>query len=416
MATNTSPALRVTPVAQPNRIASIDVIRGFALLGILIMNIQSFGLIDAKYMNPTAQGELSTISYGCWWFAHVFFDLKFMALFSMLFGAGIALMVERGQSKETSVTGLHYRRMGWLLLIGLAHAHLLWIGDILVPYAVCGMVLYWLSGLRPRFLIPIGLFLIAIGSGLSILSGLSLPWWPEGEVTEMLSDWTPNAAQIQHNLEIHRASWLEFQPYRSTDALFMETFLFLFLFFWRLGGLMLVGMAMFKLGIFQCLRSTKFYSIGAICGLGIGLSLILTGVHLNHAYEWKFEYSFFLGNQFNYWGSLFMSFAYVCLVMLLIKSGVLAWLRKSLASVGQMALTNYLMHTIICTTIFYGHGLGWFGYLTRPQLLIVVVMIWLIQLTASPIWLRHFRFGPFEWLWRSLSYWSIQPMLRTKKS
>ena len=400
------------PTTSSERIASIDTLRGFALLGILVMNIQSFGMIGAAYMNPTATGPLSGLDYWVWWLSHLLADMKFMSIFSALFGAGIVLMWERASASGRKSTGLHYRRMLWLLLFGLAHAHLLWYGDILVPYAICGMIIYWLCGLKPRWLIPIGIILFAVASGLMILSGLSMPHWGEQQIAEFRADWNPSTEDIEEELATYRGSWLEQLPDRSFNALMMETFLFGFLFFWRIGGLMLFGMALFKLKFFSASWSARSYIVGATIGLLIGLSLIQYGVYRNEASGWALEYSFFLGGQFNYWGSVFVAFAWSNLIMLICKLEVLDWLRMALAAVGQMALTNYLAHTIICTTLFYGHGLGWFGYLSRGSLLIVVVTIWLLQLWLSPIWLKHFRFGPFEWLWRSLTYWKLQPMRR----
>ncbi len=398
------------PVGSSDRIKSLDLLRGFALLGILVMNIQSFGLIDAKYFNPTATGELSTASYWCWWCAHVFFDMKFMAMFSMLFGAGIVLMSERARSAGRSFSKLHYSRMFWLLLLGLAHAHLLWVGDILYAYAVCGMLLFWISGLRVRWLILIAVALLMMGSWISIMAGLSMPQWPDHEVADLLKGWAPTESQIARDLEIYRGSWLEAQPHRSASAFEMETFVFLFMFVWRISGLMLIGMSLFKLGVLSGSRPERFYWIGGACAMIVGLGIVLMGVHYHEVNQWKIEYSFFLGSQFNYWGSILISLAYVCFVVLAHKRQWLPKFQTSLAAVGQMALTNYLMHTIVCTTIFYGHGLGWFGYLNRPQLIGVVIAIWWVQLILSPIWLRHFRFGPFEWLWRSLSYWKFQPL------
>ena len=376
------------------------------------MNIQSFGLIDAKYFNPTAMGELSTASYCCWWVAHVFFDLKFMTMFSILFGAGVVLMSERAPSSGRSFARLHYWRMFWLLVFGILHAHLLWIGDILYAYAICGAIVFWLRGLRPRSLILIGVVLLFIGSGISIVSGLTLPYASETQIAGLTQDWAPSAAQIESNLEIYRGSWLEAQPHRSGAAFEMQTFVFLFLFIWRIGGLMLIGMSLFKLGVLSGLKSDSFYLVGGCTSIVAGLILVLAGVHFHEANYWSLEYSFLLGSQFNYWGSFLVGLAYFCFVCLACKRQWLSRLQESLAAVGQMALTNYLLHTIICTTIFYGHGFGWFGYLSRPQLVALVAVIWSFQLCMSPIWLRYFRFGPFEWLWRSLSYRRLQPLMR----
>lgn len=405
-----TPSDSLGPVRESSRIDSIDVLRGFALLGILLLNIQSFGLVAAKYMNPTALGEMTGSARIIWWFTHVFGELKFMSLFSMLFGAGIVLMWERAKEKNRKFTGLQYRRMFWLVVFGLLHAHLLWEGDILFLYGICGMIVYWLCGLRARWLIPIGILWFSVSSVLYLLSGLSIPYWSEADLAEMLELWRPSSEYVQNELATMRGAWLDQLPFRSESAFAMQTFILLMWGLWRAGGLMLLGMALFKLRFFSAERSAKFYTMGAVISSAIGLSLVIYGVQQNEAHNWSLAYSFFLGSQFNYWGSLFVSFSYACTIMLCCRLGWFQSLQKRLAAVGRMALTNYLLHTIICTTIFYGHGLGWYGHLQRWQLLIVVVTIWTFQLIASPLWLARFRYGPFEWLWRSLSYWRLQPM------
>ncbi|MEM9410908.1 MAG: DUF418 domain-containing protein, partial [Planctomycetota bacterium] len=389
-----------------------DALRGFALLGILMMNIQSFGLIDSKYTNPMAQGALTGIEYFEWLIGHLFFDSKMMAIFSALFGAGIVLMWEKALQANRKFTWLHYRRMFWLMLFGLAHGHLLWHGDILVPYALCGMIVYWFCGLRSHWLLWLGFLLLLIGSVTVIFVGMSIPYWPEEQVAEMSADWTPSAKQIAANKAIYLGSWIGQLPHRSAVAFMMETFLFLMIWIWRVGGLMLIGMGLFKMGVFQAQRSPKFYWIGFVSGLLIGTALTGYGVYQFELNEWSFEYSFFQGHQWNYWGSLFTCFGFVCGMMLMSRA---SWSLRPLAAVGKMALTNYLMHTIICTTLFYGHGFGQFGALNRTQLILVVITIWIFQLIVSPIWLRYFRFGPAEWLWRSLTYWKFQPFLQTNR-
>lgn len=379
-----------------------------------MMNIQSFGLIGAKYMNPMAAGPIDGTPYWLWWVAHVFFDTKMMAIFSLLFGAGIVLMWERFKKTGRSFTWLHYRRNFWLILFGLAHAHLLWMGDILFTYGVCGMIVYWLCGLKARWLIPIGLVVISIGSLISLFFQSTIPHWPPEQTAEMLAGWAPSQEVIDAEIAAYRGSWLEQSEYRVPGAIMMETFIFLIMFLWRAGGLMLVGMGLFKLGILSAERSKRFYTIGALIGLIAGLALVIFGVMQHTKHEWSFEHSFFGGAQYNYWGSLLVSFGYICVVMLICKLELFGLLRKSLSAVGQMALTNYLMQTIICTTVFYGHGLGMFEQMDRVQLLGVVFAVWAFQMIMSPIWLKYYRFGPFEWLWRSLSYWKLQPLKRAK--
>jgi uncharacterized protein len=140
--------------------------------------------------------------------------------------------------------------------------------------------------------------------------------------------------------------------------------------------------------------------------------VILYGTYRDFAGGWDFRYSFFYGAQFNYWGSVLVSFGWVGVVMLVCRTSVLAPLARRLAAVGRMAFSNYIMHTLICTTLFYGHGLGLFGKVERIWQFATVLVIWGFQLMVSPVWLRYFLFGPLEWLWRSLTYWQREPFRR----
>ena len=173
---------------------------------------------------------------------------------------------------------------------------------------------------------------------------------------------------------------------------------------------MLIGMAFFKLGFLTAERKEEFYKRGFTIGLVVGLVFIVFGLIRNFQEDFIMEYSFFLGSQFNYWGSLFLSFAFICLIMLLSKRNIKNRFYHSLAGVGRTAFSNYLLQTVICTTIFYGHGLGLFGYVERGTQFLIVIAVWFFQILITNIWLRYFRFGPAEWLWRSLTYWKLQPM------
>lgn len=405
----TSPDL--VPVKQAQRITGLDTLRGFALLGILVVNAQAFGMVSTAYSNPTVYGDFTGVNYMCWWFGYMFFDTKMMTIFSTLFGAGIALMWEKCESSGRGFLGLHFRRMLVLMLFGLAHAYLLWFGDILFCYSVCGMVVCWLRKLRPAFLIPIGLAMILIPFLISLGFNAMIPMMPEKSFAEFKHGWYPPAELIQQENNAYQGSWLEQMPYRASTALMFQTFLLAIFFIWRAGGLMLIGMALFKLGWITGNRTTREYSIGAAAAFAFGLPLVFFGILQNEANKWSIEYSFFLGPQFNYFASLLVAFGYMCVVMLLCRSSLDRYLGP-LRAVGQMALTNYLMQTIIMTSIFYGHGLGLFGQVTRLQMALMVLAVWLFQLFFSSIWLKYFRFGPFEWLWRSMSYWKLQPMLK----
>ncbi|MCY4662316.1 MAG: DUF418 domain-containing protein [Acidobacteria bacterium] len=398
------------PVVQTERIDAIDVLRGFALLGILLMNVQSFAMPQAAYFNPTAYGDLEGANLNVWVAVRMLADQKFMTIFSMLFGAGIVLMAGRAEARGDG-RRVHYRRMGWLLVIGLLHAHLLWSGDILFLYAVCGMLVYPLRRLPPGRLIAIGVGLLAVASAYSIGSGLTLPYWPE-EAREgfATSAWRPSPEILEAELAAMRGGWLDQQPARSAGALAFETFFLITWGVWRAGGLMLIGMALFKREVFSARRSPRFYATLIAVAVAVGLPLQAYGIVLDFARGWSL-WSFFLGLQFNYWPSIAVSLGYVGLVMLACRTEVLRGLTRPFAAVGQIALTNYLLQTVLCTTFFYGHGLGWFGSVDRVGQIGVVAAVWSVQLIASPLWLRRFRFGPVEWLWRSLTY-GERPALR----
>ena len=400
----------LSPISLSQRIISLDVLRGFAVLGILIMNIQSFSMIDAAYINPDAFGDLTGLNKWVWILSHTFADQKFMTIFSILFGAGMVLFTNRVTEKSYSPAKLHYRRSLWLLIIGMMHAYLLWYGDILVIYALCALFAYLFRNLSPKKLLIIGIAFISVASILSLMSGLSMQFWPPESIENTLKGWKPGAEIVQNQIQAYQGGWLEQMSKRIPSALTTQTFLFFFLFGWRAGGLMLIGMAFYKWGILKAERSKKFYLYSIGIGFGIGLLIVIYGVVRNFTAGWILGYSMFIGSQYNYWGSLLIAFAYIGLVMLFCLSQIGEKIKNLFATVGRMAFTNYLLQTIICTTIFYGHGFGLYGKVERSMQILIVLCVSIFQLIISPIWLRFFKFGPFEWLWRSLTYWKIQPM------
>src|SRR5580698_1598737 len=184
------------PVAEKERIVSIDVLRGFALLGILPMNIQYFSMIAAAYLTPTAYWDLTGANYWVWLLSHVLADQKFMTIFSMLFGAGILLMTSRIEASGKPSAALHYRRMGWLILFGLAHAYLLWSGDILVAYGMCGLLVYLFRKLQPRTLLVLGLLTISVASAsLASYGAWSRHWSPAQLQIAREQLWMPTPSQ-----------------------------------------------------------------------------------------------------------------------------------------------------------------------------------------------------------------------------
>ena len=403
---------RPGPVTAAERIPSLDVLRGVAVLGILLMNIQSFAMVMAAYDNPAAWGDLSGVHGWTWLGSHLLADQKFMTIFSMLFGAGVALMTRRAQRGGGHPAGMHYRRMGWLLVIGLLHAYCLWFGDILVGYALTGMLVYLVRRWPSRVLLVVAVAMLAVPSAIFATAQWSLPYWPDESLAELATSYAPNANWIAIETGALRGSWLEQMPMRAQLAISMQVFVYPIWIFWRVGGLMLLGMVAYRTGVFSAARSGRFYGTMIALGLGLGVPLILLGVHRNVAADWDPTVSMFGGRQWNYWGSLGVAAAWIGLVMLWCRAGVMPRMLGVLAATGRMALTNYLMQTILCTSLFYGHGLGLFGRLERLEQLAVVVGVWILQLAWSPWWLRRFRFGPLEWAWRSLTYGRRQPMRR----
>jgi len=401
----------LAPVAEDERFESLDVLRGFALLGILVMNVQSFSMPAVAYMNPTGYGDLSGANLWVWILGHLFADQKFMTIFSALFGAGIVLMWQRAKSRGRKITGLHYRRTFWLMLFGLGHAYLLWAGDVLFPYAVCSVWVFWFKGLSPRTLIVVGMIVLLVSPALFLFAGYTMPFWPADQLGEFRAVWQPSAEQIAETVADYRGGLADQMDRRVEEALMLQVGGMLFWGLWRAGGLMLLGMALFKLGFLTAELPDAVYRRCLIAGAFVGLPVVAFGVYRNFALEWDMSRMFF-GTLYNYVGSLLVSLAYAAGVMLVCKHGLWKPVAARLANVGRLALTNYLGQTILATTIFYGHGLGYFGQVSRVGQILIVFAIWAVLIPFSSWWLARFRFGPFEWLWRTLSYMRLQPMSR----
>lgn len=409
----------VGPTLSSERFVSLDVLRGFALFGILAVNIQAFAMIFAALSNPTAYGDLTGLNYWVAMLTQLFASMKFITLFSLLFGAGVLLMTRNIEKKGGKSTAIHYRRMLWLILIGLLHAYVLWYGDILVSYGLCGLLVFVFRKMSPRKLLIIGLIGICIASLIFVVLDFSIPYWPEEMVKSSMQSLQPDAETIAAEVDIYRGGWWEQMEHRVPLALSFQTAVFLLMVLWRTVGVMLIGMALLKWGILTAGRGTEFeerfdfktlYWKFVIIGGSVGLTMAMYGWFGNFRHHWSLDYSLLEGQQFNYWGSLFLAGAYIGGLMLIYESGKLSFLTRSLAAVGQMAFTNYLMQTVICTFLFYGHGFGLFGNVNRVGQMLIVILIFAFQMWISPLWLKHFRFGPLEWVWRSLTYRKLQAM------
>lgn len=394
------------------RLLSLDLLRGVALLGILLMNMQSFAMPGAVYLNPTAYGDFTGTNQYLWMFYHIFADQKFMSLFSMLFGAGVVLFCQNIEQKGQSVAGLHYRRTFWLLIFGLIHSYLFWYGDILFSYAMCGFLVFLLRNKSVKTLMSIATILLLLSSFYSLFVGFSLPHFPDEALVGLREAWSPEADKLQEEITAYKGTFIDALYFRAEETFFMQTYVFLTYFVWRASAMMLLGMALFKSGFFHLRWSVQSYKKLLLIVMPLGFALIGWGVFKNTEHAFSLEFSMFIGGQFNYWGSILVALGYAAAVMLWVQSGLLQSLQNRLRAIGKTAFSNYILHTLICTSIFYGYGLGLFTELGRVAQLVIIVTIWLLQLWLAPWWLKHFKFGPLEWCWRSLTYWRWQPMKR----
>ncbi len=424
---------KLCPVSGSERFASLDVLRGIAVLGILVMNIYAFAMPFMAYSNPLAMGGTEPWNLGTWFFTHVFFDMKFMSIFSMLFGAGIVLMSDRAEQRQRRFAPVFFRRSAWLLLLGAAHGYLIWMGDILFSYAVVGMLAYFFRHRMPKMLIVTGSLILPVALLLSFSGGVYMEDLKERaeafalieasgetlaeEQQAAVDEWAearsfiaPGQEEMEADLEAYRGGYIGIVVHRAGQVLDFQTTGTLFFVIWRVGGLMLIGMALMKLGVLTAERDTRFYKRMLLAGYALGLPLAIGSAANLYAHEFDALYNFKLGMVPNYVGSVLVALGHIALVMLIVKSGALASLARRFAAVGRMALSNYLAHSLILTTVFYGYGLGLYGEIPRLLQMGFVLAVIGLQLLWSPWWLARFRFGPFEWLWRSLTYWQRQPM------
>jgi uncharacterized protein len=401
-----------TPVAAQDRIETLDVLRGFALLGILAMNIRGMAAPLSTYIFPYALFDYAGASRAAYLFTSIVFDLKMMGLFSMLFGVSVLLYAAKSTEGDRPPRALWFRRMGWLLVIGLVHAYLIWGGDILVPYALCGiLILWWVRNLRAGALLAAAVVLLAIGAAMTVAHGLSWDTMGDAQRAGEMALMTPTPEQAREQLGWMLGSYPEFVARHAPSVLMFETLFFVSFFLWRCSGMMLLGMALYKWGFLDGRRTTGVYVVTAALCIPIGLSLAWYGTVALEAVRFGLPQRIVL-DLWNYAGAVFASVGYAAVLVLAVKHGAVTGVRRALAAVGQMALTNYLLHSIVASALFLGWGFGLAGRLDYAAQLIVVVAIWAVQLALSPVWLARYRFGPAEWTWRSLTYWERQPMRR----
>ncbi|MEM6709345.1 MAG: DUF418 domain-containing protein [Pseudomonadota bacterium] len=416
--------------AEPNaRIESLDVLRGFALLGILLLNIIGFGLPAAAYFNPEIGLGSSVASerfnLAVWAGVDLLFEGALRGLFSLLFGAGVVLFTT---GAAASVWPRFRRRNLWLLVFGLFDAAvLLWTGDILLCYGLAAFLLYPLRQVSPQRL-------LALAAALFVLLTLQNAAFAVGlDSLRSLADSVPSSERSAEEQELV-AGWLDFQSEHAPSASAQEAeraaraesygsawrwtvaqlpdlygFQLPVIMLWDALAMMVLGMALQRFGVLDGRLAPAWYASLAVAGFATGLVINL----------WELERVFTSGfdvlvtHSFMRWsyhaGRLAMTLGYLGLILLFCSRGWWAGVRSRLAAVGRMALSNYLAHSLIALVIFSGAGFGLVGRFERWELYLVVLVIWILQLLISPWWLRRFRFGPVEWLWRSLTYGQRQP-------
>jgi len=327
----------------------------------------------------------------------------------MLLGASIVMLPGSAAEGATPVWRTHARRMAALLVVGLLHAYLLWYGDMLVALALCGAVVFLARRLSTGWLLLLGGVAFAIGSVLTIWLTWSLAQGPPADLDAWKDRYTPRRVNMVAEINQYQGGWDDQMRYRVPAAWENQTWNFATRLFWQMSGLMLIGMALFRLGVLSAARSRVFYRALGAFGFGGGVLLISLGLWRSSATKWDPLDYVLLSQELMIWGNLLVALGWVAFVMILCQRG---WQLGPVAAVGRMALTNYLLQTVICTTIFYGHGLGLFGQVDRAGQFAIVLAVWAFQLLASSAWLGYFALGPVEWAVRWLVYGRRPRLLR----
>jgi uncharacterized protein len=389
------------------RLITLDALRGFAILGILLPNIFAFAWPTAAMSDPSVMGD-------SWWnaFAHdlnsTAFLGKFMFNFAMLFGAGVVLFDRKTtpmgrKPKLSDGWALWYRRCAALAVLGLVHAYFLWFGDILFWYAIAGLTLvWWVRKLPAAVQIGGGLLLFFFGS-LLMIGVTALGVWAVGAGKIPASDLNPDpAAEIAGYL----GTWFDAFRIRFVTTLTFQL-IFVPLFTPAIWGIMMLGMGLTKAGVLTGERSTRFHATLCISMLALGTITTASGYTIVNSLALDVP-SGFLWQTLAQPVGVPLAIGYCQLVVLACRIPALRVPIAGLANVGRMALTNYLSHTLICTTLFYGYGFGLYASVPFPHLFGIILAVWIFNFAFSALWLRHFRFGPFEWLWRQLTYLGIR--------
>ncbi len=409
----------VAPTAK--RLESLDFVRGCALFGILLMNINGMGLGPA-YDNPTIAGGATGVNLWTWLVINVGFEGTQRALFSILFGAGVILLTSRLEaSGRADAPDIFFRRNLWLIAFGLVNAWvLLWVGDILYYYGVTALFLYAFRKMSGRALLWLAVASLLLGAALNAndtrrllnvhaeaTAASAVPADKRSkDQKQAIEAWAeknkagPPPAVYAEMRKTNTASWWSALENRAGAIKHFQSWN-LYRYFFDIFGMMMLGMALFKLGTLTLESRTRTYLAMTFVGYAIGLAGNILEA------KWIMDQGFtalaYTQASISYDVSrVAMTMGHLGLLMLFLRSGVLPFVRRSMAAVGRMALTNYLTHSVVALVIFV--FLGWWGAMERHQLYYIVAAVWAVQFVASPVWLKHYHFGPVEWVWRYLTY------------
>ena len=345
--------------------------------------------------------------------------------------ASIILLTSRLEGRDDAAD-IFYRRNSWLILFGIAHAYLFWGGDILYPYALCALVLYPFRKMTPRGLLITGFVVLSLTSVAYIGKGFSdrdmLRKGASAEAAEKagktltdeqkdeLNSYTqwkrfnkPTPEILKKNNDDWRGNPMQVIKTRAKMVSFFHSLPYYHPMSWDIWSMMLIGMGLFKLGVLSGGLPSAKYAKMALIGYGIGIPVNSYTAWLIIKSNFDPVTQSFTGVAYDI-GRLSITLGHVGLILLLCKSDAFGWLTRTLGAVGQMAFSNYILQSVLTAFLFTGYGLKMYGQLERYQLYYVVAFIWAIDIIVSTVWLHHFRFGPLEWAWRSLTYWKRQPM------
>jgi uncharacterized protein len=425
------------PTRRGERIDTLDIVRGFALFGILLMNIVAMGLPGQAYFNPAALGEPTAAETTTWFITHSFFEGTMRTLFSMLFGAGFVLLLDRLEARGLGMAGakIYMRRMLLLMVFGVINIGVLaWYGDIVFAYGLCGVFLlvFWRSNLRGLMVWAAIFFaattLMNTGGGFKMgqltppyeaaiaaqEAGETLSEAQEADIEaydEMSAWFTSDPEVIAENFETYEDGWLAVgaanmgEYFGASLAYYAPFHLFDPL------AAMLLGMIAFRIGLLQGGWGWK-----PVLALTVGALVIAVPVNLRETLMIQaggYSPEAIFNSLATYdLGRVSMALAWLGVFLLLCKSPLVAGLKASVGAVGRMALTNYLAHSLMAAIVFI--PMGWYGELARNELYLVVAGMWAVNIAFSMAWLSVFTMGPLEYLWRAGTYGSWPRLLKSK--